>query len=581
MENKPWYAFWPKGMPKHIDYPEISVSGILRGSARRFGDRVAFIYKDSKYSYREIYQESLKFANALRRHGIGKNDVVAIHMPNCPQFVMAYYGILLSGATFSPVNPLLPVHDLAHQLNDCGARLIVTHELVAMAVQAALPQTKLERVVMTGEGESTVPVQPVNPSALGDAWVGFHAFKETGSPEELDVPLDPKRDLAHLAYTGGTTGRSKGVMLTHYNVVVNVLQFACWQTGSLPKAANGELRLEPVDPAWTGGLEEYPVPLGTGVSVNLTPWFHAMGTVGYLNLPILTGSTSIIHMRFDPGKYLEDAEKYRVTTIGGAPPIFVALLRHPDFPKRDLSSVRGIASGAAPLATELLHQLNQRFADAVVVEAYGLTEVTMGAVSNPAFRSGVRKIGTVGIPVFDTEVKIVPIDGSSEEPLPPGTEGEICLRGPQVMAGYYNKPEETAAVLRDGWLHTGDIGILDEDGYLSIVDRKKDMVIYKGYNVYPRELEEILFTHPAVANAAVIGKPVLEVGEIPKAFVVLKPGAEVTEEALMQYVNERVVPYKKLRELQFVKEIPVSAAGKVLKRLLREQEMKAESQRMQ
>ncbi len=240
--------------------------------------------------------------------------------------------------------------------------------------------------------------------------------------------------------------------------------------------------------------------------------------------------------------------------------------------KRDLSSVRKINSGAAPLPVELIHALQKRFPNAIINEAYGLTEVTMIALANPSFKSGVRKAGTVGIPVFDTEVKVCPLDGS-DEALPPGVEGEVCIKGPQVMLGYYNKPEETAAVLKDGWLRTGDIGVMDEDGYVRIVDRKKDMLIYKGYNVYPRELEELLFTHPAVANAAVIGKPDPEAGEIPKAFVTLKENASITAEELMNYVNEQVVPYKKIRELEFIDEIPVSAAGKVLKRVLREREI--------
>ena len=567
--------FWPKGMPMHIDFPSVPVRAILKGSAQRFQDRTAFVYNESRVSFQEVYEQSLKFANALIDHGIGKGDVVAIHMPNNPQYIVAYYGILLSGAVFSPVNPLLPPGDLTYQLNDCGAKAVITHELVAKAIQGVLAQTDIRFVVVTGESEALPDPQPVDATLFGPNWIGFLAFKAQGKAQEPDVEVDPRRDLAHLAYTGGTTGRSKGVMVTHFNVVANVIQFACWQTGSLPKVVDGVLRVEALDPALTGEQDQYPVPIGRGIAVNITPWFHAMGTVGYLNNPVLTGSTSVIHVRFDPGRYLEDAERYKVTTMGGAPPVFVALLRHPDFLERDLSSVRGISSGAAPLPTELIHLLKQRFPNAVVGEAYGLTEVTMGAVSNPVFRAGTCKVGTVGIPVFNTEVKVVAIDGGSEEPLPPGVEGEVCLRGPQVMQGYYNKPEETAAVLKeDGWLHTGDIGVLDDDGYLSIVDRKKDMLIYKGYNVYPRELEELLFKHPAVANAAVIGKKVLEVGEIPKAFVVKKAGAQVSGEELMEFVNQQVIPYKKIRELAFVDEIPVSAAGKVLKRVLRDQEAK-------
>ena len=241
--------------------------------------------------------------------------------------------------------------------------------------------------------------------------------------------------------------------------------------------------------------------------------------------------------------------------MGGAPPIYVALLQHPDIDKRDLSSVLGISSGAAPLPVEVLEALKERFPQAKVGEGYGLTEVTMGATSNPSWRSGTRKVGTVGVPVFDTEIKLL--------------DGEICIRGPQVMPGYHDRPDATAEVLEDGWLRTGDIGAIDDDGYLTIVDRKKDMLIYKGYNVYPRDFEELLFQHPAVANAAVVGRYDAAVGDLPVAFVVLNDPAGDADE-VMAWVNERVVPYKKLREIRVVDEIPVSAAGKVLRRELRE-----------
>jgi long-chain acyl-CoA synthetase len=280
-----------------------------------------------------------------------------------------------------------------------------------------------------------------------------------------------------------------------------------------------------------------------------------MGTIGGLNLTTLIGTTLVLHLRFDPGRYLEDAERFRITSMGGAPPIYVALLAHPDIDKRDLSSVLSISSGAAPLPVEVIEELCRRFPDARIGEGYGLTEVTMGATSNPSWRSGVRKVGTVGVPVFDTEVKLV--------------DGEVCIRGPQVMRGYHNRADATAEVLgEDGWLRTGDVGVIDDDGYLTIVDRKKDMLIYKGYNVYPRELEEVLFQHPAVANAAVVGKRDVAVGELPVAFVVLHDPESDPREVL-DWVNTRVTPYKKLRDIHVVDEIPVSAAGKVLRRELR------------
>src|SRR3978361_844701 len=285
---------------------------------------------------------------------------------------------------------------------------------------------------------------------------------------------------------------------------------------------------------------------------------------------VMAGPPTVIHMRFDPVRYVEDAVKYRVTSIGGAPPIFVALLQVPGIADADLSSVRGISSGAAPLPVTLIERLKALLPEATIGEGYGLTEVTMIATGNPAFRSGTRKPGTVGVPIFDTEITIRPIGGG--DPLHAGERGAVCIRGPQVMRGSWHRPEATAdSIDPDGWFHTGDVGILDEDGYLSIVDRTKDMLLYKGYNVFPRELEEILFRTPGVAGAAVVGRPDEEAGELPVAYVVRKgddAGAALTAEALLAPVNEHVVHYKRLRDVVFIDAIPVSAAGKVLKREL-------------
>ncbi|WP_219412814.1 class I adenylate-forming enzyme family protein [Pseudonocardia nigra] len=549
-----------------LDYPEVPVGALLAGSARRFGDRTAVHFTGRDLTFTELHERACAFANALGGAGIGRGDVVAIHLPNCPQYAVAYYGILLAGATFSPTNPLLPPADLAAQLADCGAVAVVSWVPAAPALAAVQRQTAVRLVLLTDRDQALDP----NHRAPLDAVPGaqdFEAFHADAPTVDPGVPIDVYGDLAHLAYTGGTTGRSKGVRLPHRNVVVNSLQYACWGTGSLPALDDaGGVVLEQVAPA-----EEYPVRLGTGVGINLTPWFHAMGTIGGLNVPVLGGGTTVLHERFDPGAYLADAERFRVTSMGGAPPLFGALVRHPEFATRDLSSVRGISSGAAPLPVELIQALQRRFGDDVVItEGYGLTEVTMGATIGPAARSAVRKVGTVGLPVYDTEVRIVDPAGTDLAPLPTGEAGEVCISGPQVMLGYKDRPEETAAALVDGWLRTGDVGVLDEDGYLAIVDRKKDMLLYKGYNVYPRELEELLFARPGVAGAAVVGRPDPMVGELPVAFVVAPGLSQADGEALMAAVNEQVLPYKRLRELHLVDEIPVSAAGKVLKRELRE-----------
>ncbi len=547
-----------------MNYPEVPVGAFLAGSARRFGDRTAIHYAGRELGFAGLYERACAFANALRGAGVAPGEVVAVHLPNCPQYAIAYYGILLAGATFSPTNPLLPPPDLAAQLADCGAVAVVTWGPAAPAIAAVQDRTAIRLVLVTDRAQGIDPAARAELGAVPGSqdFEEFHADAPTTAP---DVAIDVYRDLAHLAYTGGTTGRSKGVQLPHRNVVVNVLQFARVGSGAVAALDDqGGVVLDQVEPE-----SEYPTRLGTGITINLTPWFHAMGTIGALNLPVLTGATTVLHERFDPGEYLADAERFQVTGMSGAPPLYGALIRHPEFATRDLSSVRGLSSGAAPLPVEMIQVLQRRLGDDVpIAEGYGLTEVTMGATIGPAARSAVRKAGTVGLPVPDTEVRIVDPAGDDLTPLPAGEPGEVLIRGPQVMTGYKDRPEDNAVTLVDGWLRTGDVGTLDADGYLTIVDRKKDMLIYKGYNVYPRDLEELLHAQAGVVGAAVVGRPDPVVGELPVAFVVA-PGM-TDGESLRAAVNAQVVPYKQLRELHLVETIPVSAAGKVLKRELRE-----------
>jgi long-chain acyl-CoA synthetase len=510
-------ATWPPGLPRSLDYPDVPVGAILAGSARRFGARVAVRHGDEEMTYRQLWQRACQFANALAGRGIRRGDAVALRMPNCLAFPVAYYGVLLAGATVVPVNPLLPDDQVAAQLADAAAALTVTAADVP-ALCAGAPTT----------------------------------------PPRVDI--DTRHDLAHLAYTGGTTGQAKGVRLTHRNVVVNVVQHGCWHHGSLPALDDGGLVLDQV-----GGEGEWPVRLGSGGMVNVMPWYHAMGTIAGLGVPVLAGMTINLLRQFDPGDYLAAAERHRVTYLAGAPTMYARLLDCPGIDARDLSSVRAIGSGGAALHVETIHELHHRFPDAVICEGYGLTEATMGVSNPPANASQLHKPGTVGVAMFDTDIVVA--DGGGV-PLAPGQPGEVRVRGPQVMQGYHNRPAATDEVLVDGWLRTGDIGILDSDGYLSIVDRAKDVVIYKGYNVYPRELEELLLSHPAVAAAAVVGRPDRVAGELPVAFVV--PAGDLDAEQLKALVNDRVAPYQRLREIRAVEALPLSPAGKVLKRALRE-----------
>lgn len=563
---------WPAWLPRSLEYPLRPVGSILRAAVRRWGDREAFIHHEVPLTFTELGRRATAVANGLAARGIGRGDVVAVHLPNCRQYPAVYYGVLMAGATFSPTNPLLPPAELAAQLADAGARAIVTWEQVLPVVRSALSATPVQTVVVTGPAH-VLDFDARLEGLAGDETDLADLLGEDTTDRHLDADVDPVADLAHLAYTGGTTGVSKGVELPHRQVVTNVLQSACWTSGSLPELdAEGDVTVRQVGPD-----EEYRTKLGEARIINLTPWFHAMGAIGYLNGMVMSGTTVVIHDRFDPAKYVEDAARYQVTSIGGAPPIFVALLQVPGIEQADLSSVRGISSGAAPLPVPLIERLRALFPDVPIGEGYGLTEVTMMCTGNPSFRSGTRKSGTVGVPIFDTEISIRPIGGG--DALPAGERGEVCIRGPQVMRGYAHRPEATAdAIDPEGWFHSGDVGILDDDGYLSIVDRTKDMLLYKGYNVFPRELEEILFATPGVAGAAVVGRPDEEAGELPVAYVVRKSdaaGQALTAESLMTSVNEHVVHYKRLRDVVFVDAIPVSAAGKVLKRELAAREREA------
>ncbi|RDI66886.1 class I adenylate-forming enzyme family protein [Nocardia pseudobrasiliensis] len=510
---------WPVGLPRSLEYPEVAVGAILAGSARRFGDRVAFRYRERALSYAELWDAARRMAEGLRDNGVRPGARVAVSMLNCLEFPIAYYGIQLAGATFVPVNPLLPADRIAAQVRDAEAVMTVSAAEVAQLCSAA-----------SGAGSM--------------------------------VEMDTRDALSHIAYTGGTTGLPKGVELTHYNVVCNVIQHACWHHGAVPALDDdGGLVLDQI-----GTAEQWPVRVGTGLAVSVLPPFHAMGTLAGMSIPILAGMTVVLHDSFDAAAYLAEVERFGATYILGAPAMHHRLLRCPDLPIRDLSSVRAVGSGGAPLPVETFHALLRTFPRAVLCEGYGLSEITMGATNPPANTSGLRKPGSVGVAMFDTEIQVVADDG---EPLPPGARGEVRIRGPQVMRGYHRRPEATAEVLRDGWFHTGDIGVLDRDGYLSIVDRGKDVLLHNGYNVYPRELEELLLAQPGVAAAAVVGRPHRESGELPVAFVVALPEARPDAAALMAGVNARVAPYQRLREVRFLDRLPVSPAGKIVKRDLR------------
>ncbi len=553
---------WPEKWPKSQYYPEKPIYHILEQTAKRAPNRIALIFGGMEITYSELKTLADRFASALVDLGVQKGDRVSIHLINCPQFAIAYYAVLKIGAVFSPLGPLLSPNEVEYQLNDCGAETLISLDLFYPGIAGVIPNTKIKRVISTSIADCYNPIiQPLK--LLGKLEVpdttDMASLLLKYEPHTEEVEIDVQNDLAHLAYTGGTTGRSKGVMLSHSNIISNVIQFGNWSSGAVVKEENGEWKTvypDGVDP------ETVLVKPDKEVAIVVVPWFHAMGTIGFLNSQVYGGNTMVVLPKFDPEEYLDNIVKYQATFIGGAPQLYIPMINHPTFEEHDLSQVKIASSGAAPLPVAIIEKLTGKFAAEYISEGYGLTECTMGAAMTPPGAEA-AKAGSVGLPVYDTEIKIVDI--TSGEEMPVGGEGEVLIKGPQVMKGYYNNPEATAEVLKDGWLHTGDIGKTDEDGYIYITDRLKDMIIYKGYNVYPRELEEVLFQHPAVEQCAVLGKPDTDVGEFPVAFIKLAEGEEATAEELIEFVNPKVAAYKKVRQILFVDEIPASQAGKVLK----------------
>ena len=556
-------AYWPEGMPRHLDYTDATVPDLVEGMASRYGSRAAVIDGGLTFTYDELYDHACALARGLRRSGVGPGDVVVLHLPNSAWFFAAYYGVLLSGATVSPVNPLTPVSGLVKQISDTSARFVVAHP----ASQATLSPA-VEQLGADGHEVSVVVVEPSDCApAPEDAptvsattfhpWVDFVDSEGSGRPDAQIV----SGDVAHIVYTGGTTGIPKGVRVLHRNVMANVSQMVAWRAGHAMDVKDGQLVLTPLAMADMAG-----VAVGEGVTAAVSPLFHAHMLINSSYL-LSTGTTVVITGRFRPTGLLDLIEQHKISYITGSPTMWHALVRDPSVGQRDLSSVRVVSSGAAPIDPVTFDELSRIFPNAMVTEGYGLTEGTCVVTAMPAVRGVPRVNGSVGLPLCDTEIEIRDEDGTV---LPEGERGEIWIRGPQVTDGYHNRPDETAGQYVDGWLATGDIGYVDELGLLHISDRAKDMLIYKGYNVYPRELEDLLSGHPQIHRAAVVGRDHESFGQEPIAFVVPVAGKNPTPEGIVEWVSERVLPYKRLRAVQIVEALPTSDAGKLLKTELRD-----------
>jgi long-chain acyl-CoA synthetase len=551
--KKPWYKFWPEGVPKHIKYPAIPLSDMLRRTAQKNPNSISTVYFDRGITYKQLDDAVDKFATALSKLGVKKGDKVALFMPNVPQFIISYYGALRIGAIETAVSPLYKEREAEHQLADSEAETIVTLDMLYPTVEKIWEKTKLKTAIITNLGEYMPFVTAVIGSMLRkiptqkiERKPHIHFFQELlhkYPAEPPKVEINPEEDLAALQYTGGTTGTAKAAMLTHMNLVSNAVACAEWLRGK-----NGE--------------ESF---------LTVLPLFHIYGMTTGMNAPIYLGGKMIMLPRFDAASTLAAIQKHKVTVFCGAPTMYSMLLAHPKLKKYDLTSVRFCISGSAPLPPEVQKKWME-ITNGVLVEGYGLTESSPVTHCNPLDRSmKTVKVGSIGLPWPDTDAKIMDNETGQTE-LGPDQIGELTVKGPQVMKGYWKTAEETVSVLRDAWLYTGDIGKMDQDGYFYITDRKKDLIKYKGYSVYPREIEDVLYEHPAVKLCAVIGKPDPIASEIPKAFIVLKDGMTATEEEIKKFVNEKVAPYKAIRELEFRKELPMTLVGKVLRRVLQEEE---------
>ena len=525
--NRPWNAHFDYWVRPSLNYPRRPLTDILRIAASDVPDQPATAFLGTELTYARIKDRSDRFATVLSRMGIVKGDRVGVMLPNCPQYLIAVFGILRIGAIVVNVNPLYTPREIGVVADDSRMRLLVVLDLLAPAAQAA----GVEQLLVT-------------------AFSGSGSFEEAiasiGVPQLPRVQIDPVEDVAVLQYTGGTTGTPKGAMLTHYNIFANVVQTT---TLHIPSLRRGE--------------ERY---------LLVIPFFHIYGFTVGLMAGTWLGAKQILIPKYDVDALLNAVRDHSPTYFPAVPTIYISLLNHPKAQESGLDRIRAFNSGSAPLPLEVLEQFEQ-LTGGMLSEGYGLSEASPVTHTSPTL--AVRKPGSIGIPLPDTDMKIVDLHEGTQN-VPPGTEGELCIAGPQVMKGYWNRPDETAQTIRTDangvrWLYTGDIATMDADGFTYIVQRKKDMIIVSGFNVYPGEIESVLFTHPAVMEACVIGVPDAYRGEAVKAFVVLKPGAEATLEELHAHCANDLAEFKRPSRIEIRESLPKSAVGKILRRMLREE----------
>lgn len=557
MSNKPWLAHYDKGVPQTIDYPKAPLFHFLEEAARKYPDRACTIFKGAVISYREMNEQSNAMAAALVEMGVKKGDRVGIFMPNLPQFVPAFFGILKAGGVVVAVNPTYPVEEVLTPVNDAGIEVMFTLTRFYNTLKEVRKKSNLKKIIVSNLKEALPPVTRVLYTLLrekkggdrlhelesSDVWMQDLLKKHAGSPKpNIDIQPD---DTALFQYSGGTTGVPKGAVAMHRNVVANTLQIKLWMTG----------------------LEE-----GKEVVLMGIPLFHVYGMVAGMSFAMASGATMVmVPNARDLKDVLENISKHKATIFPGVPLLYNAINNHPDVKagKYNLSSIKACISGSAALMRETKEEF-ERLTGGKVFEGFGMSEAPTAVTCNPL--DGVNKTGSIGMPLPDVDMRLISLDDGETE-VPFGEIGEIVVNGPQVMKGYHNMPTETANSLRtlkDGktWLFTGDIARMDEDGYFYIVDRKKELIKPGGFQVWPREVEEAIMDNPKVLEVGVGGIPDPKSGETVKAWVVLKPGESMTEEELKEFCKERLAPYKVPRHVEFRGELPKTTVGKILRREL-------------
>ncbi|MCA1036465.1 long-chain-fatty-acid--CoA ligase [Bacillus infantis] len=555
-EERPWLQSYPEDIPPTLTYTDEPVQQYLKRAAEEFPTKSAIHFMGREFTFKEVYEQALKLASYLQGLGIEKGDRVAIMLPNTPQSVISYYGILIAGGVVVQTNPLYMEREIEYQMKDSGAKAIITLDILFPRVSKAVPKTEIKHIIVTAVKDALpFPKNLVYPYIQKKQYGIVVNVKHEGNNHLLKEILkrsigslkehsfDYEEDIALLQYTGGTTGFPKGVMLTHRNLVSNASMCQAW----LYKCRRGE-----------------------EIVLGLLPFFHVYGMTTVMILSIMQAYKMVLLPKFDAETTLKTIQKQRPTLFPGAPTIYIGLLNHPDLQKYDLSSIDSCISGSAPLPVEV----QQRFEEVTggkLVEGYGLTESSPVTHSNYLWDRP-RVKGSIGVPWPDTDAAVFSMENG--EKLPPGEVGEIAVKGPQVMKGYWNRPEDTAQTLRDGWLLTGDLGYMDESGYFYVVDRKKDMIIAGGFNIYPREIEEVIYEHPGVQEVVAAGIPDPYRGETVKAYIVMKEGHEASEEELNDFARKHLAAYKVPRIYEFRSELPKTAVGKILRRALVEEEKK-------